>query len=161
MKSLILAAVASLSACSAAAPAGPCLAYQVPADTNLSQPIVSFQKDVIPIVQTNCALSACHGSSLGKNNGVYLGAPAGPVDTARVYAAIVNVPSPTAPGLPFVAPNDPTKSFLQRKVDGDLCLIEAQCVGNCGIVMPKDAAQLDVASRDVIRRWITQGATNN
>jgi len=46
-------------------------------------------------------------------------------------------------------------------VDGDLCMIEAQCGRNCGLSMPKEAPPLDVASRDVIRRWIAQGATNN
>lgn len=161
MKSLLLAAVASLFGCSTAAPPGPCVAYQVPVGTDLSQPTLSFQKDVIPILQTNCAKSACHGSSLGKNNGVYLGTPEGPVDASRVHGALVNVTSPTAPALQFVTPSDPDKSFLLRKVDGDLCMIEAQCGRNCGLSMPKEAPPLDVASRDVIRRWIAQGATNN
>lgn len=136
-----------------------CTAYQSAID--LAQPSVSFQKDVVPILQQNCALSACHGSNVGKNNGVYLGAPQGSVDAARVYGAIVGVSSPTAPSLSFVAAGDPQKSFIMHKMDGDLCTLTAQCTGSCGITMPKDAAQLGVAPRDVVRRWIAQGAVNN
>jgi len=158
----LLFVIAVASGCSSSpAPSPACSGYEVPAGTDLSQPTVSFQKDVIPILQNNCALSACHGSGIGTNNGVYLGAPAGPVDTSRVHGALVNVATTTAPTLSYVVPGDPTSSFLQRKVDGDLCPLAAECPGGCGVVMPKDATQLDVASRDTLRRWIKQGAANN
>lgn len=146
--------------CSSPTPPGACPAYQVPAATDLAKPAVSFKSDVLPILQQNCALSACHGSQLGTNNGVYLGAPAGTIDANRVWAAIVNAPSQEAPTQIYVVPSDPSKSFLQHKIDGDVCSIK-QCTTNCGIVMPKDAAQLTIASRDVIRRWISQGAVND
>lgn len=146
--------------CGSGASQAVCGAYEVPATTDLSKPTVSFDNDVLPILQQSCALSACHGSQLGTNNGIYLGAPAGVIDSSRVYAAIVNAPSQTAPTQVYVVPNDPARSFLLHKLDGDLCVIK-QCATGCGIVMPKDAPQLSVATRDVIRRWIAQGAAHN
>jgi hypothetical protein len=158
----VIATLASLIVLGCSSPTSPssCPAYQVPATTDLAKPLVSFKSDVLPILQQNCALSACHGSQLGTNNGVYLGAPAGTIDANRVWAAIVNAPSQEAPSQTYVVPSDPSKSFLQHKIDGDVCSIN-QCATGCGIAMPKDAAQLTIASRDVIRRWIAQGALND
>ncbi len=152
--------VVNALACSPA-PQQACVAGDTPITTDLTQPKVSFKQDVIPVLQHDCALSACHGSTLGTNNGVYLGTPAGSVDASRVYAAIVNAKSGEATGFVYVAPGDLSRSYLQRKVDGDLCSIANQCAKGCGLVMPREASQLDVPTRDVFRRWIAQGAANN
>ena len=68
----------------------------------------------------------------------------------------------------FVTAGDPAQSFLMHKMDGDQCTLIPECMvpgsyrPNCGVFMPYQAASiLDVAARDVVRRWIGQGAQNN
>ena len=64
--------------------------------------------------------------------------------------------------MPFVTASDPSKSFLQHKIDGDACTLKDQCSNNdCGSTMPEGAQLIDVPSRDTIRRWIAQGAVDN
>jgi hypothetical protein len=48
-----------------------------------------------------------------------------------------------------------------RKIDGDQCFFAGKCnLLGCGLTMPA-AEQLDLQSRDTIRRWIAQGAKEN
>jgi hypothetical protein len=51
-----------------------------------------------------------------------------------------------------------------KKVDGDVCLFSGKCTtidGKCDDTMPQGNDLLDVGQRDVIRRWIAQGAADN
>ena len=83
-------------------------------------------------------------------------------DPVRVYAAIVNVRGDELQAMPFVTPSDPRQSYLMRKIDGSQCALDAQCAdGSCQGSMPKSEGLLDVATRDVVRRWIAQGAKND
>jgi hypothetical protein len=112
---------------------------------------VSFSRDVMPIFQLSCAFSTCHGSSTRRVQLVG--------DAQAVHAAIVAVPAGEAPTLSYVAPGDLAKSYLMHKVDGDLCTVANECTGgNCEATMPQGSPLMPIANRDIIRRWIAQGA---
>jgi len=143
---------------------GNCDAYLVPATTDLTQPVVSFKTDVMKIFNNNCGLSTCHGStSLGKGS-LFLGAEtAHRADASEVRAGIVGQASVELPSMPFVTAGDPEKSYLMHKLDGDQCAFDGECVdGTCHVLMPSGGnTLLPVAFRDVVRRWIAQGAQDN
>jgi hypothetical protein len=50
-----------------------------------------------------------------------------------------------------------------HKLDGDQCQFDSQCSGgSCLSLMPSGGSELlPVANRDLLRRWIAQGAANN
>jgi hypothetical protein len=139
-------------------PTAKCAAYEVPAGTDLTKPTVSFKTQVFPFLTQTCGLSrSCHQSS-SNNNGVFLGG----TDTAAVRTAITSVPTPELGSMNFVAPGDPAKSYLMHKLDGDHCLFDAQCIdGSCQDRMPLSGQEADVSTRDMVRRWIAQGALDN
>src|SRR5262249_12863893 len=120
-------------------------------------PKVGFAKDVMPIFHS-CWASTCHGSTVGNPNGVFLGGN----DPTVVHDGLVDVRSSELPTMSFVKPGDPRESYLMLKIDGSSCLLSGQCTGSdCGKRMPRDADQLPVETRDVVRRWIAQGAKND
>jgi hypothetical protein len=143
-----------------------------PGTTQLSTPTISFMNDVMPIFQTSCATSTlCHqgitGSTVPAMSLLYLGDGAGAsTDPLLVYVALSAVASHELPTMSYVAPGDPTMSYLMHKMDGDMCQFTSQCDVlsaspiPCGVVMPVPCALPD-AQRDVVRRWIAQGAQNN
>lgn len=134
-----------------------CDDYQPPAGFDATTPSVSFANDIIPIFGQSCAFSTCHGSTTGLANGVFLGK-----DPPRVFAAIVGMHGDELPTMPFVTPGDPRQSYLMRKMDGSQCALDAQCTGGtCQSSMPKNEGLLDLATRDIVRRWIAQGAKND
>ncbi len=147
-----------LLACSPT-PTNECVAYTVSSNTDLQSPVVSFRNDVVPIFVQSCAFSQCHGTAGGGNNGIFLGSKTSTFDPGAVRSALVGVPSTELPTMLFVTSSDPFKSYLMHKMDSDLCTLHAQCTGGtCGQSMPKDNATLAPSVRDVIRRWIAQGA---
>ena len=137
---------------------GQCKKYEVPAGTDLRSPVVSFRKDVQPILQQACAFSSCHGSpSANANQGIFLGS-----DPAAVRTGMVGVKSRALADMDYVRPGEPEQSFLIRKIDGDHCTLDDRCVnGKCGDPMPQGNPLLPVSSRDVLRRWVAQGAEDN
>ena len=151
---------------------GGCPPYVSNAD--LSTPTLSFQSDVMPIFHTTCATGgdSCHGDpTVVASSRPFLGyfdrqADAGVL--ASVVDGLVGVKSGEDPSMNLVTAGDPAQSFLMHKMDGDQCTLIAQCMvagsyrPNCGVFMPYQApAILDVDVRDVVRRWIGQGAQNN
>jgi hypothetical protein len=127
---------------------------------------VSFQAEVVPIFSGSCALSAsCHGDPSTAPLQPYFGSKDGGVDAETILTPIVSVPSAEDPSMNVITPGDPTKSYLQHKIDGDQASLAAACAGgpfpNCGSSMPFGAPLLDTASRDLIRAWISQGAKAN
>lgn len=98
------------------------------------------------IFTPSCAMLSCHGA--GNAGGLTLAAGA-----AR--ANLVGVPpsngAALAAGLLRVAPGDPDRSFLLRKLAGTLGPDEGQS-------MPRVGAQLPPALIDLVRRWIAAGA---
>lgn len=134
-----------------------CDDYQPPAGFDATTPSVSFANDVMPLFGRSCAFSTCHGSTTGPANGVFLGK-----DPARVYTAIINVRGDELQIMPFVTPSDPRQSYLMRKIDGSQCALDTQCSGGtCQSSMPKNESLLDLPTRDIVRRWIAQGAKND
>jgi hypothetical protein len=147
------------------ADAGPadagCQAYVPPATLDLTAPVVSLRTDVIPRVFTaSCAFSSCHGGT-NNNHGVLLAG-----DPAEMRAGLVGA-AMDAPALKLVAPGDPGASFLMHKIDADQCTLNASCTGgDCGTSMPQASAdtagpQIALELRDLVRRWIAQGAADN
>jgi hypothetical protein len=168
-----------------------CVPFTQPAVSTLQTPTISFVQDVLPVFQHSCVFSGCHQSTaggleyLGDN---FSDASTYPATYAtRVYNGLVNVATTEAPSMVFVKPNDPENSFTMRKMDNDICGLTAQCPANntlfvsnygngqtqtpptpCGVSMPKDQDLLEQTSadgglgpREIVRRWIAQGAKNN
>jgi len=153
----LAAMVCSCTSSSGSSSGSSCDDYQPPAGFDATTPSVSFANDVMPIFGQSCAFSTCHGSTTGPANGVFLGK-----DPARVFTAIIGVHGDELQTMPFVTPGDPRQSYLMRKMDGSQCALDSQCSGGtCQSSMPKNESLLDLPTRDVVRRWIAQGAKNN
>jgi hypothetical protein len=168
----LLVAIGSMAACSSSSSSGAdggtsgggaCTAYQVPSSFSATTPTTSFKNDVLPIFTGSCGkFTECHGASGSSNQaGLFLGN-----DAARVYANLVGVPASNYASMMRVKASDPSNSYLMHKLDGDACSLPS-CTGVCENTMPDDSPPgqgvlLGVATeRDVIRRWIAQGAPNN
>lgn len=157
MRFWITTALLVISACSSSKDAGSgpsrqCLAPPPAAD--LTQPAISFKTQVVPIVEKNCSLAACHGDTQ-VSLGIYL-----PQDPAQIYKAL-HAPATTNLKLDFVKAGAPTDSFVMHKLDGTHCGLDKDCVkGSCGTEMPPGET-LSIEDRTTIRRWIAQGAKDN
>jgi hypothetical protein len=134
---------------------------------------------------------ACHGcNAVGCKVGgftPFLGPTAGAPSTAQIAAIIASTVGQPAvlqistldqttmvgnPDMSIVKAGDPAHSFMTYKLDGnfptaptmdDVNCPELTCAGTmtCGLAEPSAGSQLPAAQRDVIRRWIAQGAQNN
>jgi hypothetical protein len=145
-------------------------------DLDLSAPVVSFATDVFPLLRRSCGLSSvCHGSPTTSKADLYLGPKKSDtstvIDTAlyqMIIGGLSNVPSKTAPAISLVKPSDPSQSFLMLKMDGCHNAAGLACTPQpnaksgtpCGDRMPQGGG-LCAEDRDVIRRWIAQGAKND
>lgn len=95
--------------------------------------------NVQAIFDQSCALSGCHRDYQR------------PFLTAGVsYDNIVGVPSTQSPGLNFIEPGDPSRSYLYLKITG--------ASGIIGTRMPQASAPLPAEQVDTIRVWIENGA---
>jgi hypothetical protein len=172
--SLVLAAVAlaaALAGCSSSGGSSSggadggasCSAYD-PGPLVLSAPAVSLKTDVMPgVFAKSCSLSAsCHGAPTGSQQGLFLGKPSlAGADSSAVRATLLGA-STELPTAKLVVPGDPARSYLLGKMDGDQCRFTAACVGgSCGSSMPSGSDVLPAATRDIVRRWIAQGAQDN
>lgn len=144
--------------------AGACFDYST---FDGSTPEVSLRDDVLPIFQRSCALStACHGDAGSDLPGQhYLGESIATTMTddqiADVLSANVNVASVKGGSMRVIVPGDAENSFMMAKLDG-LCASNLACTNNdCGDTMPQLADLLKQDERDLIRRWIEQGAKDN
>ena len=161
LMTFFLAAASLCVLCNGSCDGGPtCKPYAVPAGTDLMNPVVSFKNDVLPVFVQSCTFSSCHGS-MTANNGIYLGEHVGPSTPSIVIANMLK-PSQDLPSMNFVTAGDPANSFIMHKMDGDQCTLDMKCTnGSCQSSMPQGDPTLPVANRDVIRRWIAQGAKDN
>jgi len=92
----------------------------------------------------NCATTGCH---LGAS------APQGlRLDEANSFGLLVGVPSSESPSTLRVAPGNPQNSYLVQKLEGNAAI---------GARMPLGAPALEQVSIDVIRQWISDGATDD
>ncbi len=123
-------------------------------DAGGSSSPTSFRKGVVPIFYESCALTACHGSR-ESNLGIYL-----PYEPEDIYKELSKL-STQATNIPFVKPGDPDGSYLLLKMDGRQGTLGARCTTkDCGAAMPPGEV-IDAAKRDIIRRWIADGAKND
>jgi hypothetical protein len=141
--------------------AGDCVAYAPPPGTDLTAPTVSFKTDVMAVLTGHCSSSICHGISDGAQGGLFLGAETMKgADSATVFTNLM-AKSGQASDLPYVTPSSDANSYIMHKLDGDQCMVADKCSGNdCERTMPFDG-QLPPETRDIVRRWIAQGAPNN
>ena len=141
--------------------AGPCTPFT--SEANLMTPQVSFKSDVMPVFEQHCASSSCHGIADSPKGDLFLGAQlAKGSDSNMVHGALVGKTSTQLPSMMFVAAGDPTHSYIIHKIDGDQCMYESQCVGtDCQMSMPFSDGLMPVETRDIVRRWIAQGANDN
>ena len=141
-----------------------CQAYD-PGSIDLQNPKVSFKTDVVAgVFNKSCGLStSCHGSPTTSQTGLFLGAKdqAG-ADSSTVQKAIVGVVAQEDATIKIITAGDPKNSYLMHKMDADQCTLNAACTGgDCLSSMPQGSDPLPPASRDVVRRWIAQGALEN
>ena len=91
-----------------------------------------------------CATSGCHQGA---------GAPQGlRLDEVNSYGLLVNVASSEVPAILRVAAGDPNNSYLIQKLEGSATV---------GAQMPLGGTPLQQSAIDVIRQWITDGATDD
>ena len=144
---------------------------------------VSFKTDVLPILRRSCGISSsCHGSmNSGFPNQPFLGPslssdPPTVSDVAGIFTTLY-AKSDENPTMPRVAPGDPSNSFLMYKLDGQIECSKLACAKKtvcdkppcdggsvaCGTGMPQSGVFIALPSsdRDLVRRWIKQGAVND
>jgi len=107
-------------------------------------PTATFTRVQNEIFTPTCAAIGCH-DTLGRQEGQIL-------SVGRAYASTVGVPSVEMPQLLRVAPNDPTNSYLYRKITG---------AGITGDRMPQGGPFLTDAQTKLVRDWIRRGAPND
>ena len=147
-----------------AASTGSCFDY---ASYDGTTPATTFKAEVLPVLRRSCGLStSCHGAESAPAGQPYLGPAqsAGDITAAQIQAIFdqnVGVAATKEPAMKLVAPGDPAKSFLMHKLDGPTCdTLACAAAKACGAQMPQGSA-LDPAERDLVRRWIAQGAKND
>lgn len=104
---------------------------------------VSYQKDIVPILEQNCATCHLTGEEAGAMSLVG--------DAAIGF--LVSKPSEGAPAIMRVEPGAPDKSYLMMKLEGTH--IDH---GGSGARMPFGGFPLDDGDMAKIRAWIAQGA---
>lgn len=110
-----------------------------------SEEKVSFEAEIMPILKRRCA--ACHIT--GEEPGKMALVP------GKAYAALVEVDALDA-AMKRVARGDPDASYVIHKIDGSH--LE---VGGSGVRMPMHQGPLPDAQIALIRRWISQGASQD
>ena len=148
---------------------GACFGYD---GFDKESPTVTFKTDVLPILRNSCGVSAsCHGSETPPTPAQHYFGPAksDPDPTADQIALIlesVGKASEMNPDMKIIEASKPEASFLMYKLDmpvgGPACSdLTCESDKSCGSEMPQGGPQLPLDSRNVIRRWIAQGAKND
>ncbi len=103
----------------------------------------SFEKDVLPILNSQCVMCHVPGAELG---GLSLHPDA--------WLSLVGIASKQS-SLKLVDPGVPDRSYMYLKLIG-----MQETVGGSGLQMPP-TQPLEEALLEAIRRWIEQGAKRN
>ena len=112
--------------------------------TTTTLPVVSFSRQVQPILTATCATAQCHAGP-NAEQGMDL-------RSGHAYGALVGVDSVQCPGK-RVEPGAPASSYLMSKLEGNgPCFLGAKMPSG-GVLAPTDI--------DTIRSWISQGALDN
>lgn len=104
---------------------------------------VSYEKDIVPILEQNCATCHLTGEEAGGMSLVG--------DSAIGF--LVGKPSQEAPAVMRVEPGAPDESYLVMKIEGTHL-----DHGGSGAMMPFGGFPLDAGDVAKIRAWIAQGA---
>ncbi len=107
-------------------------AYVLPEALRTGDPTICFERDVLPIFQSNCAKGGCHDA--GGARGGYV------LDN---YTDVVRK---------GIVPGNPAASKIWQSVSMHIFGVD---------VMPKDAPGLSAAELDVLKRWIATGAIDS
>jgi hypothetical protein len=107
-------------------------------------PTATFTRVQNEVFTPSCTFIGCH-DTLGQQSQMILTA-------GRAYAQTVNVNSVEMPQLRRIQPNDPTNSYLYRKITG---------AGITGERMPLQLPPLSDEKIRLVRDWIRRGAPND
>jgi hypothetical protein len=107
-------------------------------------PTATFTRVQNEVFTPSCALIGCH-DTIGQQSQMVL-------TPGRAYTNTVNVTSVEMPSLRRVQPNDPTSSYLYRKITG---------AGITGERMPLQLPPLPDDKIRLVRDWIRRGAPND
>ncbi|KPF93441.1 hypothetical protein IP81_03135 [Novosphingobium sp. AAP83] len=121
------------------------LAVACSAQAEVGVPIaaVSYQADIVPLIESQCATCHLTGEEAGGMSLVG--------DVARDF--LVGQPSQEAPAIMRVVAGDPDASYLVMKLEGTH-LAHAGSGGQ----MPFGAPPLDAGNIAKVRQWIADGA---
>jgi hypothetical protein len=123
--------------------------YKSTAD--LTMPMVSFSKDVLPIFEHSCGLSSsCHGDTTDRAaRGIFLGCdmttsmncavtpPVSPQVYPHLVGAMADKPLEET-SMPYITPGDPSKSYLMLKMDDNLCSVTGCTMSNVPVTQAGD-----------------------
>jgi hypothetical protein len=105
----------------------------------------SFQNNIIPILENNCAIVGCHVPGTAPNGLI--------MTPSQAYQDLVGVTVVEDPMYVRVYPGDATMSYMYLKI--------SEATPPEGVRMPADGDYLDQTDIDTIMNWINQGAQNN
>lgn len=111
-------------------------------DTGVPDPDATFARVQQEILRPSCAVAGCHTGA----------APASGLDLSagHAYASLVRAPAVESPSLARIAPGDPERSYLVKKVrgDGDIS----------GGRMPLGGPYLSPTEIRLLTDWVRRGA---
>jgi hypothetical protein len=105
----------------------------------------SHERDIQPIWDRNCTNTFCHDAR-GSSEGLSL-------IKGVAYGQIVNETSGQALGLDLIEPLDPARSYLLHKLENTQLT-----AGGSGFSMPRGRTLLPLETRQLVARWILEGA---
>ncbi len=114
------------------------------ASCSSSADFISFNEEVLPILNRHCVLCHLPGAEQAELS-LYPDA----------WSQLVRIPSRQS-ALSLVEPGSPGKSYLYLKLIGT-----QETEGGTGLQMPFQQNPLDSAQIEAIRLWIEQGAKQN
>ncbi len=126
----------------------------------------SFAEDVVPIFLRSCGGLLCHEGRTRPPGDLFLGdlrAGLEPGDLDEI-ARQLWLPAKAAPQIRRIEPGSSERSYLMLKMDGCQNRTSLECngapvaFGPCGNSMPLNSRRRPTEERDLIRRWIAEGA---
>jgi hypothetical protein len=106
--------------------------YVLPVALRTGDPSICFERDILPIFQSNCAKSGCHDASSGRSGYV--------LDS---YADVIKK---------GIVPGNPAASVIWQSVSMNIFNVSH---------MPRNAPDLSATDLDLIKRWIATGAIDS
>ena len=111
---------------------------------DLKSTLVSFEKQIEPILMNNCAIPECHVAPKPAKGLV--------LEKGLAYSNVVQVKSHENPSMMIVEPGKANRSYLYQKITGNQ---------NEGDRMPPGKRRLSKNGIELIKRWIEQGAVRD